>query len=177
MKDQPPQESPSGESGQDSKTDARCQVWRPFRVSQIVMVAVGCGLMATSVPVLLAAFPSCDDACIHSRMARGTVFFIGALFIAGGFAFISTAWMFIKIQDEELLIRNVLWRTRCVGLASVVEAHPGYSGVEFRLANGQIVVGMAVQTSNLRTWVGRRGRGEVVAEQVMRAARSLRRTD
>lgn len=133
---------------------ADAQTWRPLLVGRIILVIIGAGWIGIAVTILIdpTGMPSGFDIELLGIL---TV----ALLIAAGF--ISVAFSYITVGEDELVIRNFWPRARHIPYASIRSVGIGYQGVEVRVRGRRwTTYGWAVQQSNWRSATGKPGRSE-----------------
>ena len=151
------------------------QVWRPFLVSRIGLWLAAVGLTGTGVVIDAGPLLPCSGDCLAptpTNMVLVGAFGLGVIF--PGIGFLSGAFTYVRLDGQQLTVHNLYWRTRKVTMGEVADVRPGYSGLEIRLLDGRELTGVAVQTSNLRMWLGRQGRAEVVARAIKGQAEAAR---
>lgn len=81
----------------------------------------------------------------------------------------------IVLDGEKLVVQNVLFKHRAL-LRDVENVEASYGGLNIHLTGGRMVQATLVgEKSNVSNWLGRKTRGDVQGEKLLRLAQKRRR--
>lgn len=141
--------------------------WRSRLLSRLGLGVAALGLLG--VPVVMVAMLAAGPL---EPEAIGWTFAIVVLTLPGVVAFILAAVRpRVCAGTSALKVRNLV-ATHHVPWEEVLQAEPGYYGIIIRRRTEADVVAVAVQKSNMASWLGRRTRADLVAERIMDIARN-----
>jgi hypothetical protein len=144
-------------------------------VSRLVLGVSAAWAVFLGVRFVIDRLLPCSSNCIPGSGGETALMLAsGISLVAFGVGVVSLAFSNVSVDDQELRVRNLFWRGQAVSLLEVTGAEPGYSGLVIHLDKGGEIVAVAVQTSNWRAWLGRPGRGRVIADQIIRRAELAR---
>src|SRR5664279_3663653 len=150
--------------------------WRPVIGGRIGYSAVFVMfLLLTPSTVGQVRSPCSGEACWAGDGPR-IALIIGVLVtLVGGSFFLSAAFTMARLESDRLVVRRLWWRQTVVPLVEITRADTtNYLGVRISRESGKPFVIWALQQSNLWVMLGREGRADRAAAQIVAAAERAR---